>query len=642
MSDEWRLRILRRRSGALIMALVGLTLLAGGAAYGRSIPNWTQKVDPWVLTTAVSNQPTEFLVYLTEQADLSGAAGRPTKEAKGQYVFEQLTAVAQRTQPPILNTLKTAGVEYQSFWIANMIWVRGDTGTIEMLAQRPDVAHLYANPAVKMEEPLLLDAADGIQPVQGIEWNIDLVNAPDLWAAGITGQDIVIGGQDTGYDWDHVGLINQYRGWNGASANHNYSWHDAIHSGGGVCGPDSVEPCDDYGHGTHTMGTMVGNDLPPTDPNWPEGAANAVGMAPGARWIGCRNMNQGVGTPATYAECYQWFIAPTDLNGQNPDPAQAPHVINNSWACPVSEGCTDPNVLLTIVDNVRAAGILTAHSAGNSGPSCSSINTPAAIYDASFTVAATTNLDAIAGFSSRGPVTVDGSNRFKPDISAPGQNIRSTTRYDNYGTMSGTSMAAPHVAGLVALILAAEPALAGQVEAIEQLIEDTAVPLTTTNGCGGDTSTAVPNHTFGYGRIDALAAFQKINDFSQQLFVTKTAAVSDRSITYHLTAYNFAPISPANNVILTDTIPANTTFITATLPYTLAENIVQWQVDTLAANDIWDLEMKVEVDTLPFNIFIENTDYGVKSDEMTFATGINVKTLILPSYKLFLPIFLNE
>jgi subtilisin family serine protease len=418
-------------------------------------------------------------------------------------VFEQLTAVAQRTQPAILSELKASGVEYQSFWISNMIWVRGNTGTIEMLAQRPDVAHLYANPAVKIDPVPPLDTAAAIQAVQGIEWNIDLVNAPDLWAIGITGQDIVIGGQDTGYDWDHAGLKNQYRGWDGAITDHNYNWHDAIHSGGGVCGADSAEPCDDHGHGTHTMGTMAGNDLLPTDPNWPDGAANAVGMAPGAKWIGCRNMDVGTGTPATYAECYQWFIAPTDLNGQNPDPAKAPHVINNSWACPTSEGCTDPNVLLTVVENVRAAGIVTAHSAGNSGSSCSSINTPAAIYDASFTVAATTSSDTIVSFSSRGPVTVDGSNRFKPDISAPGQSIRSTTRYDNYGSMSGTSMAAPHVAGLVALILDADPTLIGQVDAIEQLIRDTAVPKTTTDGCGGDTSTAVPNHTFGYGRIDA-------------------------------------------------------------------------------------------------------------------------------------------
>ncbi len=181
------------------------------------------------------------------------------------------------------------------------------------------------------------------------------------------------------------------------------------------CGSDSPEPCDDFGHGTHTMGTMVGDD----------GGSNKIGMAPGARWIGCRNMDGGKGTPATYSECYQWFIAPTRIDGSDPNPAMAPDVINNSWGCPPSEGC-NPNSLLIPVQNLVAAGIVTAHSAGNSGSSCSSVSDPAAIYDESFTVGATDSSDNIAGFSSRGPVTVDGSNRPKPDVSAPGDNVRSS------------------------------------------------------------------------------------------------------------------------------------------------------------------------------------------------------------------------
>lgn len=122
-----------------------------------------------------------------------------------------------------------------------------------------------------------------------MEWNLQLVGADQVWALGATGQGVVIGGQDTGYDWDHPALIEQYRGWDGLSADHNYNWHDAIHSNSGFndCGADSPEPCDDNRHGTHTMGTMVGDD----------GAGNQVGMAPGAEWIGCRNMDEGVGTP---------------------------------------------------------------------------------------------------------------------------------------------------------------------------------------------------------------------------------------------------------------------------------------------------------------------------------------------------------
>lgn len=312
---------------------------------------------------------------------------------------------------------------------------------------------------------------------------------------------MVIGGADTGYDWSHPALKSQYRGWDGSTENHNYNWHDAVRSditgGGNSCGFDLKVPCDDRGHGTHTMGIMVGDD----------GAGNQIGMAPGARWIGCRNMEDGTGTPETYIECYQWFIAPTDLNNTNPDPSKSPDVINNSWYCPPAEGCTDPSVLLTAVNNVRAAGILTVHSAGNRGPACSSIQYPAGIYDASFTVGNTMSNDEIYAFSSRGPVIIDASGRIKPDISAPGTSIRSSIP-GGYATYTGTSMAAPHVAGLAALLISAYPELAGQVDRIEYMITHTAKHLTTADGCGELPASAIPNNTYGWGRIDAWAALQ--------------------------------------------------------------------------------------------------------------------------------------
>ncbi len=262
-----------------------------------------------------------------------------------------------------------------------------------------------------------------------------------------------------------------------------------------------------------------------------DGGSNQIGMAPGAKWIGCRNMDVGVGTPATYAECYQWFVAPTDLAGQNPDPSKAPDVINNSWGCPPSEGCTDPNVLLTVVQNVRAAGIVTVHSAGNDGSSCSTVADPAAIYDESFSVGATSSNDTIASFSSRGPVTVDGSNRLKPDISAPGDSIRSSTRDGGYqGGWSGTSMAGPHVAGLVALLLSANPGLAGDVDLIEGIIEQTAVPRTTTQGCGGDLPGQVPNNVYGWGRIDAVAALAYPLNFTLKVTPAATSVCAPADV----------------------------------------------------------------------------------------------------------------
>src|SRR5690606_7611326 len=157
---------------------------------------------------------------------------------------------------------------------------------------------------------------------------------------------IGIAGQDTGIRWTHNAIKAKYRGWNGSSADHNHNWHDAIHVTGSSCGADAMAPCDDNGHGSHTIGTMLGDD----------GGSNQVGVAPGARWIGCRNMNAGDGTPARYNECAQWFLAPTDLAGNDPQPDLAPDVVSNSWGCPVDEGCTAGTEVQEAIENLVDGG----------------------------------------------------------------------------------------------------------------------------------------------------------------------------------------------------------------------------------------------------------------------------------------------
>lgn len=470
------------------------------AGENSNASDWTRKVDPPVLRFAAqaASGETDFLVVLNEQADLSAAPKLGSKLAKGTYVFQKLTEVATRSQSPLLRLLESQGIAHQSFWATNMIRVHGNMSVIQQMAQRGDVAHIYANPQVHFQEPLA-DLAAAPNGTEAIEPGVSWIRAPQVWALGFTGQGVVVGGNDTGYRWTHDALKGQYRGWNGSVADHNYNWHDAIHSGGGVCGPDSAEPCDDDGHGTHTMGTMVGTD----------GGANQIGVAPGAKWMGCRNMNQGVGTPATYTECLQWFIAPTDSGGNNPDPTKAPDVINNSWGCPPSEGC-GPLTLQTVVENVRAAGIAVIVSAGNSGNGCSTVEDPPAIYEASISVGASANnSNATVGFSSRGPVTVDGSNRLKPNVTAPGSGIRSSygTGDADYASLSGTSMAGPHTVGAVALLISSHPALRGDVDAIQLFLQQTTVHPTTSQTCGGIPGTTIPNNTFGWGRIDALNEF---------------------------------------------------------------------------------------------------------------------------------------
>jgi serine protease AprX len=505
---------------AVIFAILVLALVSPSAPAHAGTARWQEKVDPWVLQTGADG-PTEFLVFLADQADVSGAAPLGSKVERGEFVYSALSGHAERTQGPLRRALAARGTEFQPYWVANMIWVRGGLDVVQAMAERADVAHIYANPTVKLD---VVDdggtaQAEASAP-DGVEWNITRVKAPEVWVAGTRGAGAVIAGQDTGYRWTHNALKGKYRGWDAGklSASHDYNWHDAIHTSSGACKGNSLEPCDDQGHGTHTMGTMVGDD----------GGSNQVGMASDAKWIGCRNMDQGNGTPATYSECYQWFIAPTKIDGSAARPDLAPDVINNSWGCPPSEGCTDPAVLLTVVQNVAAAGIVTVHSAGNSGSACNTVSDPAAIYAESFSVGATTNTvnDDIASYSSRGPVTIDGSNRTKPNISAPGSDVRSSYYLSNnsYTTMSGTSMAGPHVAGLVALMISANPNLRGSVDEIRNMIEQSAVRKTTTQLCGSDTTSSVPNNVYGWGRIDALTAV------NQAKACQPPAAITDLSI----------------------------------------------------------------------------------------------------------------
>jgi subtilisin family serine protease len=496
------------------------------------LADWRDKVDSRVLSAAALGQ-TEFLVYMKEQADLSGAAALATKDEKGQYVYERLTAVAQITQPRVKHTLALLGAEHKAFWVSNTIWAKGNLAVVQAVALLPEVANVYPSGTGALKLPPQKEATTSANRSEAPsspnlvtadanpETNLTQVNADDVWNMGYLGQGVTVAGADTGVRWTHAALKPQYRGWDGANADHNYNWHDAIHASdpANLCPPSSTQPCDDDnllggGHGSHTVGTIAGDD----------GANNRIGMAPQAKWMACRNMERGVGAVPTYLECMEWFIAPTKIDGTSPDPTKAPHVINNSWGC--VEGCPpEPNPLRDTLQASRAAGIFYAVSAGNDGdanqvgigPSvlvCNSIQHPLARYPEAFTVGATDHRnDMIANFSSRGPAAADPENPnsplyLKPNITAPGVGIRSAQRANDnqYGSLDGTSMAGPHVAGLVALLISANPNLAGKIDRLEDIIEQTAVPKTTNEGCGLDSNTAVPNNTYGYGRIDALAA----------------------------------------------------------------------------------------------------------------------------------------
>jgi serine protease AprX len=524
---SWRRIICSLFLGAAAVALIAA--VASSDAVGQRVelpsqkafhPAPAQKIAPWVMEHTANGQQAQFFVVLADQADLSPAANLQSKTEKGRFVYQTLLDKAQTTQGPILQLLQDRKIEHQSFYIVNAILVKGDRQLAETLAARPDVARIDGNPVIHNDLPQRgpvehspLQPRGPIAPAT-IEPGITYTHAPDVWGLGFTGQDIVVASADTGVRWTHNALKPHYRGWDGVNADHDYNWHDSIHSGGGVCGPDSPEPCDDFFHGSHTTGTAIGDD----------GGTNQIGMAPGAKWIACRNMDQGNGTPATYIECMEFFLAPYPVGGGQGDPTKAPDITINSWGCPVSEGCVAGSELQAAVEAQEAAGIQMVVAAGNSGSSCSTVSDPPSFYEASYTVGAlNTGTDTIAGFSSRGPVTRDQSNRTKPDISAPGTNTRSCDNSaDNaYTTASGTSMATPHISGAMALLWSAIPSLQHQIQASRDALNNSAVFISSTQ-CG---TAGPPNNVYGWGRIDILAAVEGGGTPSPTPTATATATV---------------------------------------------------------------------------------------------------------------------
>ena len=580
------------RTAVIFFAAVSLVFFSQfHVAVGATVRSSSvQKVAADVLDDLSVKKNVSVVIFLTEQTDVSSAYSITDRDERGWFVYNSLTLHAERSQASLREFLRSKGIEFQSFWAANMIVATADQRTIEMIASRTDVARIDSNkPTRWIELPEIANCGitqfDSLAP-RAIEWGVTNVNAPAVWGLGNNGTGIVVGGLDTGIRWTHNTLKPKYRGWNGVTADHNYNWHDAIHSGGGVCGANTTAPCDDSGHGTHTVGTMVG-----------EAGADQIGVAPGAMWIGCRNMDVGNGTPATYTECFQFMIAPTDSAGNNPNVAMRPHVLNNSWGCPASEGCTTRAELATIVANVEASGIFVSVSAGNSGSGCSSVSSPPAIYAESFSVGAISSTNTLAGFSSRGPSTFYVPNLLKPNLSAPGVSVRSATNTNDtsFGTLSGTSMASPHLAGVVALLWSARPALIGNIAQTRSILQGTANPnvtVSTPQTCGGIGSTQIPNNSFGYGRVDALAAVTAPT--AANVRVTGRTITADgrgiRDAIISLTGPNSPPIFARTNALgyfNFDSVMAGETYVLtmSSKRYTFAPRTVT------VSDEITDLEL---------------------------------------------------
>jgi subtilisin family serine protease len=491
-------------SGRRLNWLLTLALLLGGlgllvtteATPAQGVGRALDRVDPQVLEELAARGHANFFIHMVAKADLGPAHQLQTKEEKGRFVFETLRETAERSQADLRAALDARRVDYRPFYIANKILVRGgDQALVLDIAARPDVDSITANASFQLPVPPVEPAHEG--EVQGVGANISFVQADEAWALGIRGQGIVLAGNDSGLDEDHPAIAPHYRGCldppTCAEEDHNYNWWDAT-------GLSPQDPWDDHGHGTHTTGTMVGDD----------GGANQIGMAPMAQTIHCRIMDgEGRGTVATFSECLEWDLAPWDLDGDNPRPDLAPDAVNNSWGY---LGGNTPQFRDEIAA-LQAAGIVLQVAAGNEGPACATLRSPGD-YQEMFTIGSV-DYDGFAypgritNFSSRGPSDLDASPpHYFPDVMAPGRFVRSSIPDGQYATWSGTSTATPHVTGLVGLCLSANPRLRGQVETVVQIIKDTAnPPYGSVSNCGGDYVTG-PNNDWGYGTIDALDAVE--------------------------------------------------------------------------------------------------------------------------------------
>ncbi|MBN1123154.1 MAG: S8 family serine peptidase [Anaerolineae bacterium] len=432
-------------------------------------------------------QPFSYFVVMADQADTDFAADITDLDERRQVVFDTLIEHAEETQSDLRAYLDQRNVSYTPYYLVNGIEVQTYNPLLRyQIIGRSDVEKILDSPQARPLPPeaeaidLLMDAS---REEESLSWGIDSVDAELVWEEyDVTGEGIVIGHADSGVDWHHPALESQYMG---SEDSHDYTWFDPWEG--------TTEPTDAGGHGTHTLGTILGQDR--------------IGVAPGAKWIACRNLARNLGNPPFYLDCMQFLFAPFPQGGDpfaDGDPSHGANITSNSWGCPPEEGC-DGLTLAIGVSHLRNAGQMFVVSAGNEGPVCSSVWAPASADDA-FSVGAIGSGGDIAYFSSRGPVLVDGSGRVKPDIVAPGVNVLSSIPGGGYGYSDGTSMAGPHVAGVVALLWSADPVLIGDVDRTEEVLTGTAHYSSAGNLCGADTGEV--NNVYGYGLIDADDAVQ--------------------------------------------------------------------------------------------------------------------------------------
>ncbi|GAA1877931.1 carboxypeptidase regulatory-like domain-containing protein [Asanoa iriomotensis] len=448
----------------------------GGVA---TVTQASAKITAEATKQLTANKSADFWIKFAAKADLAPAYKIADSDKRGKYVYDTLRATAKQSQSDVIAQLNAAGANYESFWINNSIYVAdGTLGLAQSVAAFSTVAGVHQQFKMAETKPVASQPA-GPKLTAAVEWGVAAINAPEVWDRGVTGEGITVASFDTGVDVTHPALRSKYRGTNAdGSLSNDYNWFDI---------PDTCDgaPCPSSGeHGTHTTGTMVGQD-----------GANQIGVAPGAKWIAANCIDNDGCAFDDYLVDAQWFLAPTRMDGSDADPTMRPDIINNSWGIP--PGVNLPEDWMSAETQAwDASGIFGAWAAGNEGPNCSTARFPGE-FTHTYAAGAYDINGNIASFSARGPGR---DNAVKPNIAAPGVNVRSSVP-GGYANASGTSMATPHLAGAIALLWSASPAMYRDIEGTKALLDRTAVDTENTT-CGG---TAGDNNVWGEGKLDAAA-----------------------------------------------------------------------------------------------------------------------------------------
>lgn len=462
-------------------------------------------VDSAVLNALQTSGEASYWITFKSAPDLS-EANEMGWEERGMFVYETLKAHAETTQRGAISTLQNAGVKYQSFWVNNAILVESSNAqTLNAIQNLEGVESITARKSYQLYRPEKHEVTQN--EIMAIEPNLSQIKAPDAWAKGIKGEGIVVANIDTGVRYSHNAIKNQYRGNNGdGTYSHEYNWFDPTNY--------SVnEPADPDGHGSHTMGTMVGRD---------QSGTNQVGVAPEAKWIACNGCTVEDCPDTALIACGQFMVAPSKLDGSAADPSKRPHVVNNSWGdCSQTyDGFYEP-----VLTAWQAAGIYPLFANGNSSncfypapPGLNTVGSPARSGKVTGVGSSERTGYTYAQHSNWGPtdnldtINPRGFADLKPQVVAPGTDIRSIASYSDDGYeegWDGTSMSTPHVAGVVALMWNACPLLVGDYAYTETLLEQTAHPIPYDDGHPTTPASKVPNMATGWGEVDALAAVNR-------------------------------------------------------------------------------------------------------------------------------------